>query len=93
LWSAPTLLKPALLKLYLCDLAKATDVREIPSLQNPGIQLASKLILNMDDLGVFTDNIEGFWSKTNGKQSLLFVSSDNNFSDTRETQILLFEIE
>jgi hypothetical protein len=84
------------IKVYLCDLAKATDVREIPSLQNPGIQLASKkLILNMDDLGIFTDNIEGitFGPKlANGKQSLLFVS-DNNFSDKQKTQVLLFEIE
>jgi hypothetical protein len=84
------------IKVYLCDLSKATDVKEIPSLQNPGLQLASKkLILNMDDLGIFTDNIEGitFGPKlANGKPTLLFVS-DNNFSDKQKTQILLFEVE
>lgn len=84
------------IKVYLCDFTKATNVKNIPSLQNKGIQLASKkLILNMDDLGIFTDNIEGvtFGPKlANGKQSLLFVS-DNNFSDKQKTQILLFEVE
>jgi hypothetical protein len=48
----------------------------------------------MDDLGIFTDNIEGltFGPKlTNGHQSLLFVS-DNNFSDKQKTQFLLFEL-
>jgi len=83
-------------KVYLCDFTKATNVKDIASLQNQGIQLASKkLILNMDDLGIFTDNIEGitFGPKlANGKQSLLFVS-DNNFSDKQKTQILLFEVE
>jgi hypothetical protein len=39
------------IKVYLCDLAKATDVRD-SFIAKPGIQLASKkLILNMDDLG------------------------------------------
>ncbi|WP_367754927.1 esterase-like activity of phytase family protein [Flavobacterium sp. WC2430] len=84
------------IKVYLCDFTKATNVKDIASLQNQGIQLASKkLILNMDDLGIFTDNIEGitFGPKlANGKQSLLFVS-DNNFSDKQKTQILLFEVE
>jgi hypothetical protein len=49
----------------------------------------------MDDLGIFTDNIEGitFGPKlANGKPTLLFVS-DNNFSDKQKTQILLFEVE
>lgn len=84
------------IKVYLCDLSKASNVKSIASLQNGEIKLASKkLILNMDDLGIFIDNIEGiaFGPKlANGKQSLLFVS-DNNFSDKQKTQILLFEVE
>jgi len=83
-------------KVFLCDLSKATDVKDIASLQNQSIEVASKkLILNMDDLGIFIDNIEGvtFGPKlSNGKQSLLFVS-DDNFSDKQKTQILLFEVE
>ncbi|MBC5836419.1 esterase-like activity of phytase family protein [Flavobacterium muglaense] len=84
------------IKVYLCDLTNATNVKDIASLQNEGVQLASKkLVLNMDDLGIFTDNIEGitFGPKlANGKQSILFVS-DNNFSDKQKTQVLLFEVE
>jgi hypothetical protein len=66
------------------------------SLQNQEFTPATKkLILNMDDLGVFIDNIEGitFGPKlANGKQSLLFVS-DNNFSEKQITQVLLFEVD
>jgi hypothetical protein len=84
------------IKVYLCDFSKATDVKNLASLQNQSYTPASKkLILNMDDLGIFIDNVEGvtFGPKlTNGKQSLLFVS-DNNFSDKQKTQVLLFEIE
>ena len=84
------------IKVYLCDLSLATNVTNIKSLQTEDFKLApKKLILNMDDLGIFTDNIEGitFGPKlANGKQSILFVS-DNNFSDKQKTQILLFEIE
>jgi hypothetical protein len=80
----------------LCDFSKATDVKNIASLQHQTFTAASKkLILNMDNLGVFIDNIEGltFGPKlANGKQSLLFVS-DNNFSDKQKTQVLLFEVD
>lgn len=84
------------IKVYLCDFSKATNVKNNTSLQDQNIILASKkLILNMDDLGIFIDNIEGvtFGPKlANGKQSLLFVS-DNNFSDKQKTQVLLFEVD
>lgn len=84
------------IKVYLCDLSKATDVKNLATLKNKSYTLASKkLILNMDDLGIYMDNIEGltFGPKlANGKQSLLFVS-DNNFSDKQKTQVLLFEVE
>ena len=84
------------IKVFLCDFKKATNVKEYASLLNQKIELASKkLILNMDDLGIFTDNIEGltFGPKlSNGKRSLLFVS-DNNFSAIQKTQVLLFEVE
>lgn len=83
-------------KVYLCDLSYATDIKNMDSLQNKKFTSAEKkLILNMDDLGIFIDNIEGitFGPKlANGKQSILFVS-DNNFSEKQKTQILLFEID
>jgi hypothetical protein len=40
-------------------LSKATDVKRFLRLQNQAYNSAEKLILNMDDLGIFTDNIEG----------------------------------
>jgi hypothetical protein len=82
-------------KVFLCDLKKATDVKNHPSLQNQNFELASKkLVLNMDDLGIFIDNIEGltFGPKlVNGNPSIIFVS-DNNFSDKQKTQVLVFEL-
>ena len=82
-------------KIFLCDLKKATDVKNYPSLQNQELELASKkLVLNMDDLGIFIDNIEGltFGPKlVNGNPSIIFVS-DNNFSDKQKTQVLVFEV-
>ena len=83
------------IKVFLSDFNKATDVKNYESLQQEKINLATKkLILNMDDLGIFTDNIEGltFGPKlANGNRSLIFIS-DNNFSPTQKTQVLLFEI-
>ena len=82
-------------KVFLCNLKNATNVQNSATLQNQNLQLASKkLILNMDDLGVFIDNVEGitFGPKlSNGNQSLLLVT-DNNFSDKQKTQIFLFEV-
>ncbi|MFV8323276.1 esterase-like activity of phytase family protein [Flavobacterium sp. LS2R12] len=82
-------------KVFLCDLKKATNVKNYASLQNQKLELASKkLVLNMDDLGFFIDNIEGltFGPKlANGNPSIIFVS-DNNFSDKQKTQILVFEL-
>ncbi|MDP3681178.1 MAG: esterase-like activity of phytase family protein [Flavobacterium sp.] len=82
-------------KVFLCDLKKASNVKNHLSLQNQKLELASKkLILNMDDLGIFIDNIEGltFGPKLkNGNPSIIFVS-DNNFSDKQKTQVLVFEL-
>lgn len=82
-------------KVFLCDLKKATNVKNHPFLQNQKLELASKkLILNMDDMGIFIDNIEGltFGPKlANGNPSIIFIS-DNNFSDKQKTQVLVFEL-
>ena len=82
-------------KVFLCDLKKATNVKNFNSLQNQKLELVSKkLMLNMDDLGIFIDNIEGltFGPKlANGNPSIIFVS-DNNFSDKQKTQVLVFEL-
>ncbi|MFV7236537.1 esterase-like activity of phytase family protein [Flavobacterium sp. ZB4R12] len=81
-------------KVFLCNLKKANDVKKHPSLKNHNFEVATKkLVLNMDDLGIFIDNIEGltFGPKlANGHQSIIFIS-DNNFSDKQKTQLLLFD--
>jgi hypothetical protein len=83
------------IKLFLCDFKKATNVKNLDSLQNQNLELASKkLVLNMDDLGIFIDNIEGitFGPKlANGNKSLILIS-DNNFSERQKTQVIIFEV-
>lgn len=53
-----------------------------------------KLLLNMDDLGRYIDNVEGVTFGPllpNGHRSLIFVA-DDNFSAAEKTQFFLFEI-
>lgn len=85
------------IKVFLADLSSAENINDVPSLKDkPGVKFISKkLLLNMDDLGIFTDNIEGVTfgpTLDNGKKSLLFIA-DNNFIPLERTQFLLFEME
>jgi hypothetical protein len=88
--------KPCIIKVYLAELNGASDVSNISSLKNEKFTpISKKLLLNMNDLGIYTDNIEGVTlgpKLPDGHQSLIFVS-DNNFSEEEITQFLLFEIE
>lgn len=84
------------IRLFLADLSGATDISNNPSLKiTPPLRAITKtLMLNMDDLNRYIDNVEGITFGPllpNGNQSLIFVT-DNNFSDKQLTQILLFEI-
>ena len=83
-------------KVFEADLMKASDVASVASLkENPPSNLVQKkLILNMDSLGIYIDNVEGvtFGPRLpNGHQTLIFVT-DNNFSPLEKTQFLLFEV-
>ncbi len=85
------------IKVFVADLSSAENIENINSLKGKsGIKIASKkLLLNMDSLGIYIDNIEGvtFGPKLpDGKRSLLFIT-DNNFNPLEKTQVLLFEIE
>jgi len=85
------------IKVFLADLSSAEDIENINSLKDKkGIKIASKqLLLNMDDLGIYIDNVEGITfgpQLSDGKRSLLFIV-DNNFNPLEKTQVLLFEIE
>jgi hypothetical protein len=84
------------IRVFLADINYATDVANTNSLQSqPAAKpVSKKLLLNMDDLGRYIDNIEGVTFGPylpNGHRTLIFVA-DNNFSPLEKTQLLLFEI-
>jgi len=82
------------IKLFEIDLAGATDVSGLASLNGQSYTPVSKtLILDLATLDIPLDNIEGIsFGETlpSGKRSLILVS-DNNFSPTQFTQFLAFE--
>jgi hypothetical protein len=84
---------PCTIKVFLASLKSATDLMAAGFTQE--IRPASKkLLLNMDELGRYIDNIEGVTfgpDLPNGHRTLLFVS-DDNFSPLQKTQFLLFEV-
>ncbi len=87
---------PCTIKIFSIDLKDATNIQNIPSLQTtkPFKPAVKKLLLNMDDLGMYTDNIEGMTfgpDLPNGHKTLVFVA-DNNFNLFEKTQFLLFEV-
>jgi hypothetical protein len=87
---------PCTVKIFLADLNGATNVIDNPSLKTNGIKkpVAKKLLLNMDSLGIYIDNIEGatFGPRlANGHRTLLLVA-DNNFEAFQKTQFFLFEV-
>jgi hypothetical protein len=84
------------IKVFLTDLKDATDIKNNTSLiENKVFKTAKKtLLLNMDDLGIYIDNIEGITfgpDLPNGQKTLLFVA-DNNFNPLQKSQLLLFEV-
>jgi len=86
---------PCTIKLFIAHLQEATDISNIALKNNRSFKALKKsLLLNMDDLGIYTDNIEGVTFGPvlpNGNKSLLFIA-DNNFSVIEKSQVLLFEI-
>ncbi len=84
------------IKVFLADLNGADNIISNPSLiKNPPQHLTSKkLLLNMDDLKMYIDNVEGATfgpTLPNGHKSIIFVA-DNNFNKTEKTQFFLFEV-
>jgi hypothetical protein len=87
---------PCTVKVFLTYLESAENIIDNPSLKAkpPEKPMKKTLILNMDDLGIYIDNIEGVSFGPileNGNRTLMFVS-DNNFNAFEKTQFLLFEI-
>ncbi len=83
------------IKVFLTDIREGKDISSFESLKDTAIPvLPKKLLLNMDSLGIFIDNIEGVTFGpllANGKQSLIFIA-DNNFNFFEKSQLLLFEL-
>jgi hypothetical protein len=84
------------IKVFTINVKGATNIINNPSLiqNNQFTPVKKQLLLNMDDLGVFTDNIEGVTFGPvlpNGHPTLLFVA-DNNFAAYQRSQFFLFEI-
>jgi hypothetical protein len=84
------------IKIFLADLKGAADIKNISSLKNnpPTKSVVKKLLLNMDSLGLYIDNIEGATLGPvlpNGHRTLILVA-DNNFDVKEQTQFFLFEI-
>jgi hypothetical protein len=94
--SFSTGIQPCTIRVFITDLKEATDISGITSLTEQSFRhpASKKLLINMDDLGIYIDNIEGVTfgpDLPNGHKTLLFVS-DNNFAKEQKTQFLLFEI-
>jgi len=84
------------IKIYQADLSGATNIAGIASLQKtPAAHVIKKqLLLNMDTLGRFIDNVEGMTfgpTLPNGHKTLVMVA-DNNFNILERTQFFLFEV-
>lgn len=87
---------PCSIKIFLADYTNATDVTDLASLKAPAQYQPMKktLLMNLDQLGIYTDNIEGISFGPilpNGNRSILLVS-DNNFSPIQKSQITLLEL-
>lgn len=84
------------IKIYLADFSKATDVSTTKSLyQNTRYTPATKkLLFNFNSLERYIDNVEGITLGPllpNGHRSLILVA-DNNFNSKEKQQVFLFEI-
>ena len=84
------------IKIFLADISKASNVLQKTALhQNKNYQSATKkLLLNLNDLNRYIDNIEGISPGPvlpNGHQSLILIV-DNNFNAFEKAQVFLFEI-
>jgi len=85
------------IKLYLVDLAGATDVDGLDSIAGlTSLRTVDKtLLLDLRTLGIPLDNVEGMTigpKLPDGRQSLVLVS-DNNFAASQFTQFLLFALD
>jgi len=84
------------IKIFEADLSKATNIiNNMGLLTNKNYTpITKKLLLNLDSLGRFIDNVEGMTfgpTLPNGHKTLVTVV-DDNFSFLQKTQFFLFEV-
>ena len=84
------------IKICEADLSKATNIKDNKSMKTDKafVPAAKRVILNMDNLGRYVDNVEGMTfgpTLPNGHKTLLTIV-DNNFSIFEKTQVFLFEV-
>ncbi len=86
---------PSDIRVYIADMKNAKDISgkrlSGATVKRP---ITKKLLLDMNTLGLFTENIEGATFGPvlpNGNRSLIFVA-DNNFAAKQKSQFLLFEV-
>ena len=83
-------------KIFQVVVGNATDTSSFDNLKEIAqIQpLKKKLILDLQDLDIYLDNLEGMTLGSrlpDGSRSLILIS-DNNFNDQQVTQLLLFRL-
>ncbi|UBF29112.1 esterase-like activity of phytase family protein [Kovacikia minuta CCNUW1] len=84
-------------KLFQLTMGGATDISRQPTLKGSqsGVQpIYKKLLLNLSDLGIPLDNLEGIalGPKLPDKSQSLLLISDDNFQPKQVTQLLLFRL-
>lgn len=87
---------PCTIKIFLADLTGAENIKNNPSLAKTPAKhpVKKQLLLNMDSLGIYVDNVEGItWGPVlpNGHKTLVLVT-DNNFQVFEKTQFFVFEL-
>lgn len=92
-WSTGRL--PSDVRVYIADAHYAEDVSTTPIDVTPAKKpLVKKLLLNMETMGRFIDNIEGVTfgpTLPNGHRTLIFVT-DDNFAKHQRQQFMMFEV-
>lgn len=80
------------IKLFTVDLSGARNVNGRETLTGPIAPVEKRLLLDLDELGIPLDNVEGMAfgpDLADGRRTLVLVS-DNNFAPAQFTQFLLF---
>lgn len=85
------------IKIFMIDLANATDVSSIDSLDTYKGDVApvSKTeVLDLNGIGLSPDNIEAMaFGKGRDGAEILLLAADNNFSSSQKTQFYAFKID